>query len=193
MNYFTADSHFSLNDETVISRDYRPFGSLIEMNERIINIWNDQAKENDFIYHLGDFVNYNFVDLEYDNLFTLVKKIKAKVILVLGNNERRILDNRFGGNFENFKTYLQSIGFFNVYEKELNLKIGDHDFKLVHCPTDADKTSNYNLFGHIHRSVFVKKYGFNVGVDNHNYKLFSEEEIQDLYDRRKFYDENVYN
>ena len=34
MNYFTADSHFSRFDETVLSRDFRPFSTLEEMNEK---------------------------------------------------------------------------------------------------------------------------------------------------------------
>ena len=33
MNFYTADSHFSLHDEYVIYRDFRPFESLEKMNE----------------------------------------------------------------------------------------------------------------------------------------------------------------
>ncbi len=193
MKYFTADSHFSLGDESVIFRDYRPFNSVKEMNEKIVEIWNNQAGKNDVIYHLGDFVNYNYEDLNYEPLLNIVKKINAKVILILGNNEKRILSNVFDGNFEKFKSYLLSIGFFDVFESEHEIVVADKNLRLVHCPSDADKTSEFNLFGHIHRCGFVKSYGFNVGVDNHNYKLFSEDDILDLYDRRKYFDENVYN
>lgn len=193
MNFFTADSHFSLYDEYVIYRDFRPFESLEKMNEEIINLWNEQAGKDDVIYHLGDFINYNYKDMEHEPLLKLVQKLNAKVVLILGNNEKRVMSNVFNGNFEKFKEYLLSLGFFDVYEDSLNLKIGEKDFKLVHCPKDADKTSENNLFGHIHRCVFAKSYGFNVGVDNHNYKMFSENEIYELYDRREFFDENVYN
>ena len=192
MNFYTSDSHFSLNDESVISRDYRPYKSLKEMNEEIINIWNKQADKGDVIYHLGDFVNYNFKDLDYEPLLKLVQKIDAKVVLILGNNEKRILANVFGGDFEKFRTYLLKLGFLDVFENETKIKIAEKEFRLVHCPSDSDKTSEYNLFGHVHRCVFVKKYGFNMGVDNHNFELFSEDDVLELYDRRKFYDENVY-
>lgn len=193
MNFYTADSHFSLNDDSVISRDYRPFKTLKEMNEGIINIWNKQAGKDDVIYHLGDFVNYNLKDLDCEPLLKLVQKINAKVVLILGNNEKRILTNRFGGNFEKFRDYLLELGFSDVFENEMRMNIAGKEFKLVHCPNDADKTNEYNLFGHVHRCVFVKEYGFNMGVDNHNLELFSEDDVLDLYDRRKFYDENVYN
>lgn len=193
MNFYTADSHFSLNDDSVISRDYRPFKTLKEMNEGIINNWNKQAGKDDVIYHLGDFVNYNLKDLDCEPLLKLVQKINAKVVLILGNNEKRILTNRFGGNFEKFRDYLLGFGFSDVFENEMRMNIAGKEFKLVHCPNDADKTNEYNLFGHVHRCVFVKEYGFNMGVDNHNLELFSEDDVLDLYDRRKFYDENVYN
>lgn len=193
MNFYTADSHFSLNDDSVISRDYRPFKTLKEMNEGIINNWNKQAGKDDVIYHLGDFVNYNLKDLDCEPLLKLVQKINAKVVLILGNNEKRILTNRFGGNFEKFRDYLLELGFSDVFENEMRMNIAGKEFKLVHCPNDADKTNEYNLFGHVHRCVFVKEYGFNMGVDNHNLELFSEDDVLDLYDRRKFYDENVYN
>ena len=193
MNYFTADSHFSNFDETVISRDFRPFSSLEEMNEKIIEIWNKQAKSEDVIYHLGDFVNFNKIDTEYDSLLKLVQKINAKVVLILGNNEKRILDYEFGGDFEKFKKYLKSCGFHDAVKDKMQLKIGKNEFNLTHCPVDADKETIYNLFGHIHKCSFVKKYGFNIGVDNHYFKLFSEEDVLELYTRLKFYDENVYN
>ena len=63
--FLTADSHFSLNDmEGALKRDYRPFETLEEMNDYIIDTWNKQAGKADVIYHLGDFVNYNFKDKE---------------------------------------------------------------------------------------------------------------------------------
>ena len=43
-----------------------------------------------------------------------------------------------------------------------------------------------------HLRQIVKRYGFNVGVDNHNYKLFGEDEILELCSRRSVFDENIY-
>lgn len=193
MNFFTADSHFSLLDETIIPRDYRPFKSLKEMNDEIIKIWNNDAGANDIIYHLGDFVNYNSFDSEnFRECFGFVKKLKAKVVLILGNNENKILAREFEDNFEKMKQFLLEIGFHDVIEKSLNILIGQNLYTLTHKPTDANKKSNYNLFGHIHKCGFVKKFGFNVGVDNHYFKLFSESDILELESRRKYFDDDVY-
>lgn len=193
MNYFTADSHFSYNDESVLSRDYRPFKSLQEMNKKIIDIWNSQAGEDDVIYHLGDFVNYNYLDISgFEERLGFVKKIKAKVVLILGNNEKRIMRNDFGGNFEKFRQYLLGFGFFEVYETYYKVKIGENEYLLTHEPKDCDKSNIYNLFAHIHKNVFIKKYGINVGVDNHYFKLFSEKDILDIQNNRSRLDENVF-
>lgn len=192
MNYFTADTHFSINDVTIIDREFRPFKNLEEMNNKIIEIWNKQVTKNDTIYCLGDFVNYNWEDVDYDVTFKFVKKINAKLVLILGNNEERILKNDFNDNFESFKKYLISLGFFDVVRHDLTLKINGYDYYLTHKPSDCNKKSEYNLFGHVHKSVFIKKYGFNVGVDNHYFKLFSEEDVFDMQSRRPLFDENVY-
>lgn len=192
VNYFTADSHFSFKEDVIIYREFRPFKNLAEMNKSIIDIWNKQAKKEDTIYVLGDFINYNWNDMDYEKGFKLVKEINAKVILILGNNEERVLNNDFANDFEKFRTYLISLGFYDVVRHDLIIDIGGHDYYLTHKPSDCDKSSEYNLFGHIHKSAFVKRYGFNVGVDNHYFKLFSEDDIIELQSRRNLFDENVY-
>ena len=193
MNFFTADSHFSLLDETIIPRDFRPFESLEEMNNKIIEIWNEQAGSGEIIYHLGDFVNYNGIDYaKYKDYFELVKKINAKVVLILGNNEKKILRNEFAGDFQKMKEFLLEIGFHDVKEDYLEIDIGGNLYFLTHRPTDSNKESKFNLFGHIHKCGFIKKFGFNVGVDNHYFRLFSESDIVELESRRKYFDDDVY-
>ncbi len=194
MRFFTADTHFSLNDyKGVIKRDFRPFKTNMQMNKKIISIWNKQAGKNDVIYHLGDFANYNsFDETSYSLCLKFVKKIKAKVILICGNNEERIIKKVYNGDFEKFKSALIEMGFKDVYKDNLQIEIDGKPVNMVHRPADH-KQGMENLFGHIHNCVFVKPYGFNVGVDNHYLKLFTENEIIDMFSRRTIYDENVYN
>lgn len=191
--FFTADTHFGLNDyEGIVLRDFRPFDSVQEMNYRIVELWNNQALKGDVIYHLGDFVNYNHKDnLSYDECFDIVKKINAKVVLILGNNEKRLLNDVFGGDFEKFKGYLLNKGFFEVYENDLELEMFGKKFYLNHFPKNH-KDGYINLFAHVHGCCFVKRYGFNVGIDNHYLSLFSESDLERLVDCMKYYDENVY-
>lgn len=191
--FFTADTHFGLNDfYGTVARDFRPFKSPRQMNAKIVKLWNKQAKKNDVIYHLGDFVNYNYKDIKsYDKCFKIVRKIKAKVVLVLGNNEKRILLHEFGNDFEKFKSYLLNVGFCEVYENDYYMDLREFKLYLNHFPVNH-KDDYINLFGHIHGTGFVKRYGYNVGIDNHYLSLFSEQDIVNLIGNRSLYDENVY-
>lgn len=192
MRFWTADTHFSKTSDEVVFRDFRPFLHVSEMNDEIIKIWNSQASSGDVIYHLGDFVNFNYTDnIHYDECFELVKKINADVILICGNNETRLIESKFNGDFKKFKKHLVDIGFKDVVLDGLEIVIDGKPVYLTHYPSKHRKGME-NLFGHIHSSGFVKKYGFNVGIDNHYLGLFSENEIIDLFSRRRFYDQDVY-
>ena len=190
--FFTADTHFGLFDyEGCVQRDFRPFKTIEDMNNFIIKLWNNQVNKNDIIYHIGDFVNYNHKDnLSYEVCFDYVKKINAKVILILGNNEKRLLEQKFNNDFDSFKSYLLNKGFYDVVKDGLELELLGNKLYLTHQPKDH-KSGVINLFGHIHGCGFVKRYGFNVGVDNHYLSLFSEDEIERLIAYLPLYDENV--
>ena len=51
--YFTSDTHF--DDEFAIQYFNRPFQSVDEMNAAMVERWNDVVKNDDLVYHLGDF------------------------------------------------------------------------------------------------------------------------------------------
>ncbi len=189
--FFTADSHFTLKECYILNRDFRPFKDLKTMNREIVKIWNKQAKKHDIIYHLGDFVNYYNGDDSYKETFKLIKKINAKVILIIGNNEERLIKHEFNGDKETFKQYLLHLGFKDVIFGGMYLELKGKRFYLNHFPKNHVSDA-INLFGHIHGSGFVKKYGFNVGIDNHYLRLFSEDDIFNLIENIPLYDENVY-
>ena len=193
MRFFTADSHFTLVDyKDTIKRDFRPFKTVKQMNKTMIKLWNKQAGKDDIIYHLGDFSNFNKFDNEsYKTTYKFVKKLKAKVVLILGNNEEYIIHFVYNDNYEEFKKFLLDMGFYDVIRDGMYMDIQGKKFYLNHLPSNH-KDDAINLFGHIHGTVFVKKYGFNVGVDNHYFKLFSEDDILELVSRIPVFDKNVY-
>jgi len=51
--WFTADTH--LGHENVIRYNPRPFSSTAEMDEALIENWNQVVQPDDAVYHLGDF------------------------------------------------------------------------------------------------------------------------------------------
>lgn len=191
MIFFTSDTHFS--SIHAIIRENRPFKNFRAFDKHVIKLWNKQAGVDDIIYHLGDFVNYN--DKENNSwqmALKLVKKIKAKVILVIGNNEERIIQNYFK-NFDDFKNYCISLGFYDVLKNQ-HIKIADTNIYLTHYPKNH-KQGYVNLFGHTHRATGLwKSYGLNVGCDLNHFKLYSEKDILKLLKHKEDYwdkDENV--
>lgn len=177
--FFTSDTHFG-GDDTVV-RENRPYKNAKAFERATIKKWNKQAKKDDIIYHLGDYINFNHIETtSWKTAFPSVKKIKAKVVLIIGNNEERIVANVFGGDFEKFREYCLNLGFADVL-KEKFLEIDGDKFYLNHHPK-KHKEGYKNIFGHTHRATGLwKPYGLNVGCDLNHFKLHSLNNIKDLF------------
>ena len=52
--FFTSDLHFG--HENVLRFDNRPFETVEEMDEELINRWNDKVGKGDLVYVLGDLI-----------------------------------------------------------------------------------------------------------------------------------------
>lgn len=72
--FFTADTHFGSERTLTLSR--RPFKTVEEMDETLINNWNSVVGKDDIVWHLGDFGNYE-----------VVKRLNGKINLIWGNYE----------------------------------------------------------------------------------------------------------
>lgn len=163
--YFTSDTRFDSKDVFKLTK--RPFTDTDEMNYILVNNWNEVVKENDIVYHLGDFGNLDFV-----------RKLNGHIILIRGDFEYNMSDDE-----------LLSKGFARVYnEKEIDV----YNVKLFlsHKPNDIIKNGYKNgLFGHILGLQKVKRFGLNVSVDAHDFYpvsvndvMFYLHSIKDVYD-----------
>lgn len=188
MNYFTADTHF-LNEHILI-RENRPFQNAIEFKDSILKLWNSQVNIDDTIYCLGDWLNYGKDDTtSWESSIKLSTQLKCPVILIIGNNEERVIFNKFNNSFNRFKAYAINSGFKNVFqEKYLTMRL--KTFYLNHYPRNH-KDNYINLFGHTHRGTgLYKPYGLNVGCDLNHFQLFSETEIFRLLQEKENYCDN---
>jgi calcineurin-like phosphoesterase family protein len=100
--FFTSDTHYNhknicrgvsnwkdINGNVPINQT-RNFQSLEEMNDNIVNAINSKVKENDILFHLGD---WSFGGI--NNIYEFRKKIKCKNIhLILGNHDHHIENNK---------------------------------------------------------------------------------------------------
>ncbi len=182
MIYFTSDTHFG--SERTLQTSCRPFKDTKEMDEAIIKNWNDIVKNEDEVYHLGDFGNY-----------AIIKKLNGKITIILGNYEQNDLKTNFKGNFSEFSNFLKELGFYNVVDKSMVLQLEDDantSFYLTHKPIDCSK-DYFNLFGHIHEKCKCKKFGLNVGIDCFNFAPATLEQVF-FYKNAilNYYDKNVF-
>ncbi len=192
MYFFTSDTHFGCDE--ILLRENRPFKNMEDFKDSVFQFWNSQAKATDTIYHLGDFVNYNKTNkLGWQKALEEVKQINAKVILIIGNNEQRIIEEFFDKNFEKFRQYCKGIGFFDVKQDDY-IEFNNEKFYLNHFPRNH-KENYINLFGHTHRTTGLwKPYGLNVGCDLNHFYLFSENEIERLLSlKTRYWDDDIDN
>jgi calcineurin-like phosphoesterase family protein len=79
--FFTADCHFE--HEAIIKHCNRPFKNKEHMNETIIKRWNNKVKENDLVYHLGDFAfKGESKAKEFSN------KLNGEIVHIQGNHDK---------------------------------------------------------------------------------------------------------
>lgn len=134
--FFTSDYHlWHANIIRFLDDDglkIRPFFSLEEMHERIIEEHNKLVKPNDYVYNLGD------VTFRYDGAFnSIMSRLHGRKRLLLGNHDK-ILNPGLRQHFEKVELWK---GF-----KEGN-------FTGSHMPLKEGsfRDGDFNVHGHTHQ------------------------------------------
>ena len=81
--FFTADLH--LGHYNIIRYCNRPFSSVYEMDEAIIENWNDVVSPRDSVYILGDFSFRTSTIYDVDKYFS---RLAGNKFLILGNHDK---------------------------------------------------------------------------------------------------------
>ena len=178
--FFTSDLHFF--HRNIMQFCQRPFNNLIEMNEALINNWNNTVDNDSIVFDLGDFafagtgVWKNILD-----------RLNGIHILIKGNHDRTRAPQP--SVIEKFAA---------VYEN-LTIKIEDQVIYLNHFPylcfdgTYRKTDIPWQLFGHVHLNSYKEKNTgkdferlkllfpnqYDVGVDFNNYRPISYLEVKE--------------
>lgn len=140
MAFHISDTHF--NHANIIQYCNRPFETVGEMENYIIKKWNYAVQKGDVVYHLGDFA----LGLSQEQSYDLVKRLNGKIILIMGNHDRKS------------KGWFEGVGFKEVYKKGF---IWNDRYLLSHAPRDISQIPEgiINIHGHIHNhtSEFINK------------------------------------
>lgn len=171
--FVISDTHFS--HQNILSftdgkKPLRPFDTMEEMNEFMIEKWNSVVTENDTVIHLGDIV---FAQTGFECL----GKLNGKKIALMGNHERHKLSK-----------YLEYFSDIRAY-KEYN------DMILCHIPVHESQLIRYTscVHGHLHTKKVMLPYPdheiidpryFCVSVEQINYTPILLDEVRETFKKR---------
>ena len=176
--WITSDLHFGHDREFIWKA--RGFNSIEEMNETIIQKWNETVSAENDVYILGDVILGDPSNIEY------VKRLNGKLHIVLGNHDTSKRE----------EIYRNLPNVVEVAEVGIRLKYKKHNFVMTHYPMmtgnlekESLKQMSLNLYGHTHQaSNFYNDMPFmyHVGVDSHNcYPALLDDIIEEMYAKVK--------
>ena len=173
MIFFTSDTHFGHRNS--LWHNNRPFKNADEMDAEMIKNWNRVVKENDEVYHLGDFG----WQLSPTRLKEIMEQLNGHKHLILGNHDKdKMMEH---------SNLWESV---NVYKE---LKLDYYKIVLFHYPIydwNGAYHKSVHLYGHVHNNLDLRdvetrhknKWCYNVGVDTNNYTPVSWQEIKKILD-----------
>lgn len=130
---YISDLHF--DHANVIKFDQRPFDSVDEMNDKLIENWNNTVDKDDMVYILGD-----FCWKKQDRWLELLNQLSGQKTLIMGNHDLKQMSNSLKSKFCDIKEY-----------KEIT--DDGRQVILCHYPIVCFKNhyyGAYHLYGHVH-------------------------------------------
>jgi calcineurin-like phosphoesterase family protein len=152
--YFTSDTHFW--HKNILNFEDRPYETVEEMTLDMINKWNEQVKDEDIVYHLGDLCLGNL-----EQTIEVLRQLKGKIILIKGNHD-----------FSKHYKKINEMGLLHEYhEVGITLKYQKQQMWLTHYPFEIGlRPRKWSIHGHIHSHESTYDNQINVGMDSPHFK-----------------------
>jgi len=173
--YFFSDPHF--NHANIIKYCNRPFSSVEEMNTVIIDNINAVVGPGDILWCLGDWV---FGRNKAENAKKFLERITCGTVNLIWGNHDKKRDMR---------------GLFNQEHDMYTVRVQDRGEKqsivLCHYAMRIWNKSHHgvwHLYGHSHGTLpdDPNSMSFDVGVDCHDYKPLSFDDIKKIMSQKQF-------
>ena len=173
--FVTADTHFGHKKSLEFIRpdgeSLRPFSSVEEMDETMVENWNRVVTRHDTIYHLGDVV------IPRPSL-KILDRLNGRKILIRGNHDQ--------GPLKDFSSYFEDVRGAFFLQPGSNFMGG---LIFTHIPVHPDCLSGHyrgNVHGHLHCHLAMKdgqvdlRY-FNACVERNNFAPVALDTILNYY------------
>lgn len=154
--FYVSDTHF--RHERIIAMQPRPFASIREHDEFIVDRWNSVVRDDDIVYHLGDFA-FRLGERQ-DHLFWLFSRLRGRKYLIIGNHD---VDNR-----GNLHPALASLEWAAPPQHALRTQDGGRAIWLAHYAARTWPCQHYgsvHFYGHSHGKLPGIGLSRDVGVD----------------------------
>jgi len=168
--YLTSDCHFNHINILKYEPETRPFETIEEMNETIINNWNSVVSNKDTIYVLGDF----FMGM-LDGIDEILPRLNGHIILIRGNHDTK---NRIS-KFKEYGIEVKDIDYITYKGRFFILNHFPIENEAFYKMIREDNSEVVLLYGHIHGKApagYVNG-SFHVGLDTNNLTPISLEDI----------------
>lgn len=170
--WFTSDLHFW--HKNICKYCNRPFETMEEMHEALINNWNSVVKDDDTVFLLGDM---GFCG--YEKLKALLSRLKGRIVLITGNHDDASVVKRLLDDGILFTTSPLCSITITGDEECPNQHLALCHFPMIDWP-DKERGA-WMVHGHQHQlpetpSCSVKHW--DVGVDKNNLKPISFEQLK---------------
>ena len=179
--FVIADTHFghakSLTFFKPDGERLRPFDSVEEMDEYMVDNWNQVVKKCDTVYHLGDVV------IPRKSLSTL-ERLNGRKILIRGNHDLGPLKD-FSKHFEDVRG-----AFFHPGDSTMRGGV-----VMTHVPVHPSCLSGHylgNIHGHTHSNLIQGSDGlpdpkyFNACVEHHDFTPVSFDMIKEYFKNNRY-------
>ena len=136
MNYYISDTHFG--HANVIKYDGRPFKSVEEMDNIMINNWNSRVTQDDTVYLLGDLCLGNG-----DTAEKYLNRLMGHKVLIIGNHDGKLIRSDARKRFDQIRDIME---------------ITDKGNRIIMCHYPMCDWKNcmhgsYLIYGHIHNNT----------------------------------------
>lgn len=186
MIWFTSDLH--LGHRNVIDFCKRPFKDVEEMDEKLIENWNERVKPEDTVYALGDMSFHHHSRGVY-----LLSRLMGRKILVQGNHDTySSTQYSLAGfvaivqeaviNLEGQRVRLSHYPFNPAIWAQGKIILNGYDTRYLERRPDYH-SDKWLLCGHVHEKWKVLGNQINVGVDQWNMAPVSQGQIASIMQR----------
>lgn len=141
--FLISDLHFY--HENVIRFDGRPYKTVEEMNQSLIDNWNSVVKPNDVVYNLGDM----FMKCTPEQAEAILKQLNGRIRYIFGNHEAV------------FEMKPELLNYFESAKHYDKVQIVGKDGKMWNCILSHYPIASFegqrrkntiHVYGHVHNS-----------------------------------------